>query len=209
MAAIIAAKSSFRSRTFSTPTPDFNSCSRIAGYSVQTIQSGNKGPQLFVCASAGQRRCGSVPKVKLQGGSPVLLRGIATVVFSLTAMNCSAQSDSSRAADIDKYLQPYIRSNNFSGAVLASQDGKVIFKRAYGFANREKRIRNTAETQFHIASVSMQFTAAAVLRLIDSGSIRLNESVGTLRSGSRGRRQNYGSRPSYAALRTTGYQWSS
>jgi CubicO group peptidase (beta-lactamase class C family) len=113
----------------------------------------------------------------------VLLRGIATIVFSLTAMNCFAQGDSSRAADIDKYLQPYLRSNNFSGAVLVSQDGKVILKRAYGFANREKRIRNTAETQFHIASISMQFTAAAVLRLIDAGSIRLNESVGTLVPG--------------------------
>src|SRR3954466_4316416 len=113
----------------------------------------------------------------------MLLRQIAIVVINLSAVICLAQSDSRRAAEIDRYLQPYVRSRNFSGAVLVSKDGRVVVKRAYGFANREKRVRNTADTPFHIASVSMQFTAAAVLRLIDSGSITLDETVGTLASG--------------------------
>jgi CubicO group peptidase (beta-lactamase class C family) len=116
----------------------------------------------------------------------MLLRQIAIVVINLSAVICLAQSDSRRAAEIDRYLQPYVRSRNFSGAVLVSKDGRVVVKRAYGFANREKRVRNTADTPFHIASVSMQFTAAAVLRLIDSGSITLDETVGTLASGIKG-----------------------
>jgi CubicO group peptidase (beta-lactamase class C family) len=111
---------------------------------------------------------------------PKLRRRIVIVVISFSAITCFAQSHSRRAADIDTYLQPYVQSRNFSGAVRVSKNGNVIFKGAYGFANREKRLRNTTETQFHVASVSMQFTAAAVLRLIDAGSIRLDESVGTL-----------------------------
>lgn len=54
---------------------------------------------------------------------------------------------------------------------------QVIFERAYGFADRERKIRNAKETQFHIASMSMQFTAAAVLRLVDKGAISLDASV--------------------------------
>jgi len=109
-----------------------------------------------------------------------LCRRIAIFMFSLSALNCFAQSNLRRGPDIDGYLRPYVTSKNFSGAVLVSKNGEVVFKGAYGFANREKRIRNTTETRFHIASVSMQLTAAAVLRLVDGGSIRLNESVGTL-----------------------------
>src|SRR6266404_672404 len=109
-----------------------------------------------------------------------LCRRIAIFILSLSALNCFAQSNLRRGPDIDGYLRPYVTSKNFSGAVLVSKNGEVVFKGAYGFANREKRIRNTTETRFHIASVSMQLTAAAVLRLVDGGSIRLNESVGTL-----------------------------
>jgi CubicO group peptidase (beta-lactamase class C family) len=115
----------------------------------------------------------------------VLRRQIAIVVISLGALICVAQSDSRQTA-IERYLQPYVQSNNFSGAVLLSKDGKQVFKKAYGFANREKRFRNTSETRFHIASVSMQFTAAAFLRLIDAGSIKLDESVGPFISGIQG-----------------------
>jgi len=43
-------------------------------------------------------------------------------------------------------------------------------------------VANTDATQFHIASMDMQFTAAAALRLVDSGSISLNDHVGEFRA---------------------------
>jgi CubicO group peptidase (beta-lactamase class C family) len=79
------------------------------------------------------------------------------------------------AAAIDAYLEPYVQTQNFSGVVLVEKRGAVIFQEAYGFADREKRLRNTRATRFHIASMSMQFTAAAILRLVDEGSIALDE----------------------------------
>jgi CubicO group peptidase (beta-lactamase class C family) len=81
-------------------------------------------------------------------------------------------------ADFDAYLQPYVRSANFAGDVLVKKNGSVIFERAYGFTDREHRIRNTPATRFHVASMSMQFTAAAVLRLVDKGSIKLDDRIG-------------------------------
>src|SRR5215831_11455226 len=110
---------------------------------------------------------------------------IASVIMSVAALGCFAQTDSPRT-EIDRYLQPFVQSKNFSGAVFVSKNGKEAFKKAYGFANGEKRVRNTAEMQFHIASVSMQFTAAAVLRLVDTGAIKLEERVSTLVSGIEG-----------------------
>lgn len=90
------------------------------------------------------------------------------------------------AKAIDAYVQPYVESGNFAGDVLVKMNGKIVFEKAYGFADRERRIRNTPRTRFHIASVSMQFTAAAILRLVDAGSISLDEHIRNLVQGIEG-----------------------
>jgi CubicO group peptidase (beta-lactamase class C family) len=103
---------------------------------------------------------------------------LATVVCVIfMASGVLAQKDTNAAA-IDAYIQPYVRSANFAGQVLVERNGRVVFEKAYGFADSEHHVANTKATQFHIASVSMQFTAAAVLRLVDSGLISLDQHIG-------------------------------
>ncbi|HUD12163.1 MAG TPA: serine hydrolase domain-containing protein [Terracidiphilus sp.] len=106
------------------------------------------------------------------------LRPLAVVIVFATSACLGAAQSNPKATAIDTYLHPYVQSGNFAGEVLVEKSGRVIFEKAYGFAGREDRVRNTAATQFHIASMSMQFTAAAVLRLVDAGSISLDEHVG-------------------------------
>jgi len=108
------------------------------------------------------------------------LLGVA--VFSFNAAIGSAQSGSTAGA-MGAYLQPYVHSGNFAGDVLVERNGRIVFERSYGFADRELRIHNTPATRFHIASMSMQFTAGAVLRLVDAGSISLDEPVGNFVPG--------------------------
>jgi D-alanyl-D-alanine carboxypeptidase len=98
---------------------------------------------------------------------------------ALCAGEIFAQSNSVGAA-IDTYIQPYVRSGNLMGDVLVKRKGKVIFEKAYGFSDREHRVSNIAQTRFHIASMSMQFTAATILLLADAGSIRLDDPIGDL-----------------------------
>jgi D-alanyl-D-alanine carboxypeptidase len=114
------------------------------------------------------------------------VRPLAIVIVVAFWAGGSIAQRNSTAAAIHTYLQPYAQSENFSGDVLVQKKGKVIFERAYGFADREQRIRNTPATRFHIASMSMQFTAAAVLRLVDTGSISLDQHVSDFVSGIEG-----------------------
>jgi len=100
------------------------------------------------------------------------LASVAVIAFGL--QSCLAQS-SPEVAVIDAYLDPYVRSGNFSGNVVIERNGKFLSNRGYGFADREERVLNTGSTGFHIASISMQFTAGAVLRLVDKGSLRLDD----------------------------------
>ena len=121
-----------------------------------------------------------------RAGYTASMRLIAAVIAMAVCLGQGlAQSDFSPAA-IDAYLQPYIRSGNLAGSVLVEKNGKVVFEESYGFADRGHRIKNTAATRFHVASMSMQFTAAAVLRLVDSGSISLEERVAGFAPGIEG-----------------------
>jgi CubicO group peptidase (beta-lactamase class C family) len=62
-------------------------------------------------------------------------------------------------------------------AVGASVDGKPVLAKAYGMADLERNVPNTAETIFEAGSVSKQFTAAAVLLLAKDGKLALDDPV--------------------------------
>jgi CubicO group peptidase (beta-lactamase class C family) len=66
----------------------------------------------------------------------------------------------------------------FNGAILVSQDGEVLFEKAYGFASKQLNVPNMLETKFHIASVTKMFTAMAALVLYEQGRIELQEKPG-------------------------------
>lgn len=99
------------------------------------------------------------------------------LLLSFAICCCLTAAPPNQNEGIDTYLRPYVDSSNFSGTVLVKKGDRVVFQRAYGFADREQKILNANSTQFHIASMSMQFTAAAILRLVDKGAITLDSSV--------------------------------
>lgn len=63
--------------------------------------------------------------------------------------------------------------------VLVAKGDKLLFQRAAGSADLEQGVQLTPEIKFHLASVSKQFTAAAVLLLAKDGKLRLDAPVRT------------------------------
>jgi len=78
-------------------------------------------------------------------------------------------------ANLAKYMQAQVEVNGFSGAVLVTQNGSVLLKKAYGLADYEWNIKNTIDTKFQLASVTKQFTATAILLLVEGGKLSLND----------------------------------
>ena len=70
------------------------------------------------------------------------------------------------------------RDDEFSGAVLVAKDGRVLFRRAYGLADRKRRVPNTLRTRFRIGSMNKMFTAVAILQLVEAGKVKLNARLG-------------------------------
>lgn len=61
--------------------------------------------------------------------------------------------------------------------MLVARDGHVLFQGGYGLADVEKKTPITPETKFRIGAVTMQFTAAAILKLAEQGKLALGDSL--------------------------------
>jgi CubicO group peptidase (beta-lactamase class C family) len=72
-------------------------------------------------------------------------------------------------------LKQLEQEHRFSGAILVSEDGTVVFEQAYGFASRQLNVPNTLDTRFHIASTTKMFIAMAALVLSEQGRLSLHE----------------------------------
>jgi CubicO group peptidase (beta-lactamase class C family) len=78
---------------------------------------------------------------------------------------------------IDSVMNLFFDYIHFSGTVLVSDNGKVIYKKAFGFANREWNVANTTNTVFKSASLGKQFTALLILQLVEQGKIKLDDHI--------------------------------
>jgi len=80
-------------------------------------------------------------------------------------------------AVLDPYFQQGVKDRHFSGVVLVAQNGRAVFRRAYGYADWTRRTPNTPETSFMLFSNTKQFTAAAILLLQDRGLVKVSDPV--------------------------------
>src|ERR1039457_7652119 len=87
--------------------------------------------------------------------------------------------ESARAARIEQLLRRYVDDNRIAGAVaLVMRDGRPVYERAVGWADKEAARRMNPSTIFRIASQTKAFTSTAVLALVEEGKIGLTEPVG-------------------------------
>ncbi|MEN9685505.1 MAG: hypothetical protein RLZZ28_1291 [Bacteroidota bacterium] len=78
---------------------------------------------------------------------------------------------------LDQYMQAQNQFKGFTGAVLVMKGNEMLLRKAYGMADREWNIPNTPETKFQIGSITKQFTAAAVLQLVEQGKLNLDDKL--------------------------------
>jgi CubicO group peptidase (beta-lactamase class C family) len=83
-----------------------------------------------------------------------------------------------RLARIDKVLQQYVDENRVAGVVgLVLQDGKPVYERAVGWADKEAGTKMAPDTIFRIASQTKALTSVAILALMEEGKIGLTDPV--------------------------------
>jgi CubicO group peptidase (beta-lactamase class C family) len=86
-------------------------------------------------------------------------------------------TDDPRVARLEEYLDASARLGRINGAVLVAERGRVLIDTAYGFANQELGAPNTPATRFRVASVTKQFTAMAIMMLVEDGKLTVQDPI--------------------------------
>ena len=112
------------------------------------------------------------------------MKKIITVLLSCSLITLSLCSCTQSSALSNEQLQ-YIHSEydrrikqmDFQGAVYTSYQGEEIYSGGTGKANKNDNIDNSADIVYSFASVTKQFTAAAILLLYDEGKLDLTDTL--------------------------------
>lgn len=81
------------------------------------------------------------------------------------------------ASDLDAFFEKYRKADAFSGLVLVARNGDVLYEKGYGETTSSQKMPLTPTSKFRIASVSKQFTAAAILNLQAQGKLKIHDTI--------------------------------
>src|SRR3989442_7642620 len=102
----------------------------------------------------------------------------AKLIFALAVL-AAGFSGPIRAQDtigtkVDGYIKAGMQRQHIPGLSLAViKDGQIVLAKGYGFANVEHQVPVKPETIFQSGSMGKQFTATAVMMLVEAGDRRL------------------------------------
>ncbi len=82
--------------------------------------------------------------------------------------------------EVSRYFEKIWSEKNDNVAFLVAKNGQIIYENYMGFANRSTDVSITKDTPLHIASVSKVLTSTAILMLVDTKRLSLNQKVNTI-----------------------------
>lgn len=95
----------------------------------------------------------------------------------LTGMAPPAMAEAS-PSELKQLVDSYAANRGFNGVVLVAQHGRVLYRAAYGLANREWQVPNAVDGAFRIGSLTKPMTAILVLQLVQQDKLRLEGTLG-------------------------------
>jgi CubicO group peptidase (beta-lactamase class C family) len=107
--------------------------------------------------------------------------GLALAAPSLAApppVVAATMPDPALASRLDKVVEAAIAEQRLVGAVvLVARDGKIVYRRAAGLADREAGRPMREDAIFRFSSVTKPFVSAAVMKLVEDGKLDLDDPV--------------------------------
>ena len=102
------------------------------------------------------------------------------IAFTSLAVGLGSQvrAQDATTARVDDYMKRETQRQRIPGASLAViKDGQIILAKGYGLANVEHQVPAKPETIYQSGSMGKQFTATAVMMLVESGKLSLSDTI--------------------------------
>jgi len=113
------------------------------------------------------------------------MRYVLALLSAIFSVSCSdgtgndpvvSIADQALVERIDKYMMSGVKKG-YAGTLLVAKGGSVILNKGYGLADQEREIANTPDTIFDIGSDTKQFTAAAIMKLVDQEKLSTTDTL--------------------------------
>ncbi|MFN3840572.1 MAG: serine hydrolase [Cyclobacteriaceae bacterium] len=105
-----------------------------------------------------------------------MITRLVFVFFAGFSVTCAAQTGK-KIERIDSVLNHLHRQQLFNGAVLIGENGKILYKKAFGTANPGTGEKLTTASAFNLASVSKQFYTLMIMVLKEQGKLQYDDAV--------------------------------
>ncbi|MDV6170317.1 serine hydrolase domain-containing protein [Flavobacterium sp. DG1-102-2] len=99
---------------------------------------------------------------------------LLSLLMILLAASLFAQQEGAKFRKIDSLLTYLYNNNKFMGSVAVSEKGRVVFEKAYGYAEIESKMQANPKTKYKIGSITKMFTSVIIFQLIEEKKLTLN-----------------------------------
>ena len=90
----------------------------------------------------------------------------------------NAMSHGREFSGFERMISSFMRKWDIAGASVAvAKDGKLVYARGFGYADKENNIETEPYYKFRIASISKLVTAVAIMKLQEEGKLSVQDSV--------------------------------
>lgn len=115
--------------------------------------------------------------VEVEPGAPHRIAGLGRVPPKIPASSTSARklTEEDIVREVDTYVRKLGEADMFSGAVLVAKDGRTLYAKAIGEANKDFGAPNRVDTKFNLGSMNKMFTAVAIAQLVERGKLSFDD----------------------------------
>lgn len=108
---------------------------------------------------------------------------ITLILFMISVTAMSQNSGTGSNEMFDNIVTEANSKDVFSGSVLISKDGNIVFQKSIGNADYDNNIPNSADTKFLIGSITKFFTKTLIHQLAEENKINMSDNIGKYLSG--------------------------
>jgi CubicO group peptidase (beta-lactamase class C family) len=106
-----------------------------------------------------------------------------SIAMLALALAGAARAEVPLAERLDAALAPLFKTDAPGATVIVTKDGVPVFRKAYGLADVDKGAPLQPDMQLRLGSITKQFTAVAILMLVEQGKLSLKDDVTRLLPG--------------------------
>jgi len=148
---------------------------RTRGYEYVSVQDWNSNE---VIALVKEKLTGEYDGllVRVEPTAPYKISGIGLRPPKLLAGAAAKKlSPKDAAAELEAFVKKLGAEDAFSGTVLLAKDGQVLYKGAFGVANKDYNVPNKIDTKFNLGSMNKMFTSVAIAQLVEKGKLSFDD----------------------------------